>query len=459
MATLAGMIPQTHAPGKGSVDALIVTAVKDELDVVLSAETDWQQHKDPSGYPYYTRKSANGLLFAAARATDMGPELAANIATRLVLHLRPRCIAMVGVCAGHRDKVHQGDVVVAERVFRYDAGKLKAFRKGEARQEEVFQDLRTYNLNPVWRQQAEDFPATWAQTIKQHRRPLPFEAQEHWLLFALAQHLEGRAAHPSDLSERDECCPNWSDVLERLERRRLVVVDAGLSLTEEGKRWVANFRMRYPKGPKLAPSEPKLHVAPIATGGMVREDPDIFSIIHKYARKTLGLEMEASAIAAVAEIEGVEKFIIAKAVQDFADADKDDRFRLYAIEASYRFVAEFLGKNLPPTVPPAPFVLPQLDTESFTGRTEELQALERQLLGKDTDRLCSIAGLSGSGGIGKSALASHFAATHRDKFPDGVYGLRVDGKDPDILAREFARLVGCIIDEDDDRDASAIMQS
>jgi tetratricopeptide (TPR) repeat protein/cold shock CspA family protein len=105
-----------------------------------------------------------------------------------------------------------------------------------------------------------------------------------------------------------------------------------------------------------------------------------------------------------------------------------------------------------------PFILPQLDVASFTGRSDELLLLEDLLLKPDMVRLCSIVGLAGSGGIGKSALACHFAMQHKDVFPEGVIGLRVDGKDKDVIAREFARLCGEEVDPEDERDAGTIMQ-
>lgn len=106
----------------------------------------------------------------------------------------------------------------------------------------------------------------------------------------------------------------------------------------------------------------------------------------------------------------------------------------------------------------APFILPQRDVSTFTGRSEELRRLESVLLRQEGERVGSIAGVSGAGGIGKSALACHFAELHRDAFPDGVIGLRVDGKELIGIAREFARCAFVEIDPDDDRDASAIMQ-
>ncbi len=105
-----------------------------------------------------------------------------------------------------------------------------------------------------------------------------------------------------------------------------------------------------------------------------------------------------------------------------------------------------------------PFVLPQLDVSSFTGRKEELKKLKDLLLNCQGTKICSIASLFGVGGIGKSALAFHFATLHKNDFPDGVIGVRVDGKEIDAIAREFVRRCGEEIDPEDERDASTIMQ-
>lgn len=106
----------------------------------------------------------------------------------------------------------------------------------------------------------------------------------------------------------------------------------------------------------------------------------------------------------------------------------------------------------------SPYILPQLDTKSFTGRETELKDLEKLLVDRSGPKVCGIVGLSGTGGIGKSALAVHFAELHRADFPDGVIGLRVDGKDANTIAREFAKSFGEELDPDDDRDVATIMQ-
>ena len=446
-------------PRREPVDVLLLTAVKDERDVVLRVESDWEESADSSGFAVHFRRDQGGLHWALARAADMGPEFASNVCTRLVTELRPRCVAMVGVCAGWRKELQLGDVIVAERLFRYDAGKLRVFQDGGVRKEEVFQDLRTYNIDPRWRQKAEDFPnAEWVGTIRS-LRPLGYLAQETWLLSALEAHARQAGAHPRDLADRRERCPDWTKVVERLEKRNLVTLDGALQVSEAGRALVQADRDRFPDGHPAARTAPVSRVAPMATGSRVVEDTELFPTLHHYVRKTLGVDMEGSAVAAVAEIESVEHCLVVKGVQDHADPDKDDRFREYAIEASYRFLVAFLQRSLEAARRASPFVVPQLDPVSFTGRQEELRALEQALLGSATGRICTIAGLSGSGGIGKSALAVHFADIHRDRFPDGVVGLRVDGKDVDAVAREFARTVGEPLDLDDERDAASIMQS
>ncbi|MGK7939525.1 MAG: NB-ARC domain-containing protein [Crocosphaera sp.] len=105
-----------------------------------------------------------------------------------------------------------------------------------------------------------------------------------------------------------------------------------------------------------------------------------------------------------------------------------------------------------------PFELPMQDIPTFTGRTKQLDQLEEILLTEEGDKICGIVGLTGCGGVGKSALAYHFATIHRDKFPDGVIGVRVDKKDTNTIAREFGRKIGRKFDPDEPISPGEIMQ-
>ncbi len=358
-----------------NVDVLIVTAVKDECDGVLRLENDWSEHLDTSGFRYYMRRDADGLRWALARAVDMGTEYAATLATRLVTILKPRCLAMVGVCAGWREKVMLGDVIVAERLFRYDTGKLRASKKGNKWVKEVFHDIRTYNLNSRWRQQAEDFSSSWLMTIVSSR-PLGYCGQEVWLLTALNEAEASVSLPPREHPERKLLCPDWTDVLGRLEKRGLIVVEGGLRLTENGRKYVASLRDRFPDGYPSERDYPKVYVAPMATGGQVVEDEKLFPTIYQLLRKTLAIDMEGSAVAAVAEIEEVEHCLVVKGVQDHADPDKDDRFRDYAIEASYRFLVAFLRDQISLSQKRTVGIVPQLEALIYNTQENKLQILD-----------------------------------------------------------------------------------
>jgi nucleoside phosphorylase len=63
-------------------------------------------------------------------------------------------------------------------------------------------------------------------------------------------------------------------------------------------------------------------------------------------RKLLGLEMEASAIGAIAHLHGVPKTLVMKGVMDFADLEKDDHFKLFAARASAECLLAFLREHL-----------------------------------------------------------------------------------------------------------------
>lgn len=85
----------------------------------------------------------------------------------------------------------------------------------------------------------------------------------------------------------------------------------------------------------------KIHVAPIATGAAVVEDAGVFPRLSHSMRKVLGIDMESSALAALAEAHGVP-VLIAKAASDFGDRFKDDRYRTFAARASAECLLQLL---------------------------------------------------------------------------------------------------------------------
>lgn len=61
---------------------------------------------------------------AAVCADRMGMVESALCSSKLIEYLKPRCIAMAGICAGVQGKVDLGDILFADPVWDYQAGKL-----------------------------------------------------------------------------------------------------------------------------------------------------------------------------------------------------------------------------------------------------------------------------------------------------------------------------------------------
>jgi nucleoside phosphorylase len=348
----AGGAPPEPRDAPPTVDVLLLTALKDELEAVLALEDGavgvWHRQTDPAGFAYHTRvfrrRDGSSFNVAAARASAMGAVQATAAAVRLVQHLAPFCLAMSGVCAGRRGAVSQGDVIVADRVYQYDYGK-RAVRhdKGDQRREAISLDITTYNLDPTWKQLIEDYSPDWSSALAAERPPSQ-EEQLRWLRRATLAFTSKKGPDPREHPERKARCPDWTRMVAELRRRREIYKHR-LELTQAGIRVVNQDLLDHPDGHEARRF--RVHVGPIASGNMVVEDREIFEGLRRFERQTLGLEMEAAAVGFVAAQEGVPKSIIAKGVQDFADHEKDDSLRFFAASASAAFLLSFFQSHLP----------------------------------------------------------------------------------------------------------------
>lgn len=98
--------------------------------------------------------------------------------------------------------------------------------------------------------------------------------------------------------------------------------------------------------------------------------------------------------------------------------------------------------------PRVPAQLP-IATANFSGRTEELALLDELLTSNHTDESASwvvVAVISGMAGVGKSALAVHWAHEVVDRFPDGQLYANLRGFDPTGSIRESGEVVAAFLE-------------
>jgi len=340
-------------------DVLIITALRSELLAVLTAcgarREDWDEgYAKPFRYHLRTHSppgANHSATFAVARALEMGEVSAASCAVRLVQHLRPRMLAMCGVCAGRRGEVALGDVIVADRIFKFDSGATVSSVAGAPEYTvQLFGDVRTYNLKVDWKYAVEEFGDNWHERIGD--RPLSVEEEEAWFLCEMK--CAEQPPNPAKLNPPNK--KRWPLLLDRLRRKELI--DHHGQLTEEGDRRASFEVLRSLHGERQ--TKPKVHLGAIGTSARLQRDVHLFDRLALILRKTLGVEMEGSALGAVAEMEGLD-MIMAKGVMDHGDPEKDDAFKEYAAKAAAEFLFAFLFERASPVesdvptrpVPPA----------------------------------------------------------------------------------------------------------
>src|SRR5262249_35774976 len=126
------------------VDVLVVTALLEEFEAARDVAREgtagdpgvhhWEERDRDNPPRYllgdYQLATGGSLRIALARPPDKGGTETGAVAGPLTERLRPRCLAMSGVCAGNPAEVVLGDVIVASLTYGCQEGKrtLTGFR-------------------------------------------------------------------------------------------------------------------------------------------------------------------------------------------------------------------------------------------------------------------------------------------------------------------------------------------
>src|SRR5262245_28379573 len=118
-------------PGE-PVDFVIITALDEEREAVLSYLDNPKplDKQDGDVETYYeavvrtTRDDHATYRVLVTSLTKIGPEYAAIRAASVLHRWRPRYVLMVGIAGGISGQVELGDVIVADQIADYSAGKV-----------------------------------------------------------------------------------------------------------------------------------------------------------------------------------------------------------------------------------------------------------------------------------------------------------------------------------------------
>jgi len=415
---------------QSGVDILLITAAEGEDDAVRGVDDgalgSWTKIPGPDGYGFdiwgrqYQTPDGGTIHIALTRPFQTGVEASGNAAGRLVDFFKPRCLAMCGVCAGRPDWTNLGDVIVADRLWRYDVGELLNATPGA---KPAFKpDVLQYPFRPQWKQAAEKFePPTREKLLKQ--RPRPRDLQALWLLKQLLD-TQDPLAH----ADCAAMCADWTEIVNELKQQKRIRLNAGqLILTKSGREFIQNTLAEH--AGQLPPQPDwKIHVGPFGTGSSLIRDVDIWPFLEDQQHLVRGFDMEASVIGLTALVQDVHRMIVVKGVMDYGLPDRHRGFRPFAARAAAEVLIAFLREHvepgvqrpillpntipLPPDPSPAMLLNARYETVPFSRHACPTlwQDLERWCGAEDT---VSVRLLVGPGGSGKTRLLIELASELR----------------------------------------------
>jgi nucleoside phosphorylase len=394
------------------LDAVVLTAVREEFEEAQRVDDGaigpWTE-REPLLLVRPYQSVRGPIVIGLAQALDMRGVSAANALHPLIARYEPQCLAMSGVCAGRRGKVHLGDVVIGDPLYTYDAGALIVERTEDGHEHQVFRaDPNPYRLTKDWRAAALSFVSPGA--LSRISPPPTVDEQCLWLLEVL-----DAGGNPVDRPDRKDACPQWKDVVVSM-RAKGLLEPTGLSISGRGRDHVAEHRVLNPDG--VLPHRTEIHLGAIATGQNVVRDPDIFDRLSQSMRNVLGLDMESSAVGAVAHDCALPS-VVMKAVMDYGDGTKSDAFKRFAARVSAECVVSFLRQQVAPratvvgSVSAYGRVLAHVREGLKVAASVELQTTDGEDVSSALDRALTVHRsvlLIGRGGAGKTTAIRRFVA-------------------------------------------------
>ncbi len=331
------------------IDVCIVCALAEEAKAFIEVVSEYTPTSfEPKisllhGYDYRftTIQNIKGELLTlhVSWLPRYGPLQMAVHLSHVLEEYQPRFVAMTGICAGDKNHVALGDLVVAERTFTYDSGKFILSEDGQVAHEH---DTTTYQLDENILRFVHLFDQ-WKPLVKQLNRPSQSKRQQRDWLLNRALDEQPPSVKKIPLPERNLYAPDWQKIVRELQRGPNPLLTASMIL----KRKSRIAEMRHDKGvfPFVDPPQARCFIKPMASGSAVRSDAP-FKDIQVPVRGTVAIDMEGASFCEVMSRFPQMRWLVVKGVSDYADTDKDDTYHNYASRASAAYVLAFLQHYL-----------------------------------------------------------------------------------------------------------------
>ncbi|MFW2525459.1 hypothetical protein ACN5O8_07000 [Aliarcobacter butzleri] len=162
-------------------DIAVITALNEEMiqvrkafdifeeEIALSNKREkheWievNSYNDPHIYKATRVEKVNGksINLISATTVKMGMSNTAVLATKIILKYKPKVIVILGICAGKYGDTKLGDILIADRTFDYQAGKVKEINGKEI----FFPDPDIHGFNSTFLNKFTDRKDAWTNDI------------------------------------------------------------------------------------------------------------------------------------------------------------------------------------------------------------------------------------------------------------------------------------------------------
>ncbi len=275
------------------MDVCVVCALAEEAQAFLrvveeNCHLSWTNeinHRSAYDYRLATLPNVEGesLRVHLSWLPRYGPQEMLLHLSHVLEDCQPRLVAMTGICAGDRRHVTLGDLVVAERTFTYDTGKVL---KDDQGQTVYLHDTMTYQVHGRTLQFLRLFE-DWKPRVAALARPVSKREQRDWLLERLRAEATGSVT-AIPLAELNEHVPAWRQVVHDLQQGPEPFLSSALVV--RNKALIEKLRYGLVPFPFQDPPQALCHIRALASGSAVRSD-DPFKEIQIPVRGAVAIDM------------------------------------------------------------------------------------------------------------------------------------------------------------------------